>query len=92
MTLDCSNFTQIQEICGNNSCDCVIGLLNPSQLLYIMIPAIWFVFLWIGRIIFMSCECGALWHTRKEMYSFIYFAIFSFVSTLILSLILWWLG
>lgn len=59
--------------------------------IYIIVPLVWFIFLWICRIFFMRCECGAFYHTDEEKKEFLKFVIGSILSSMVIfaGLVVW---
>ena len=51
---------------------------------YYLIPILWFVGLWTFAMMYVRCECGDFYHTKKEKKEFINFVWFSILSTIVI--------
>lgn len=52
--------------------------------LFVVIPLMWFMFLWTFQIFFGRCECGSFYHTEKDKKEFFNFVWFSILSSLVI--------
>ena len=48
------------------------------------LPIFWFIGLWVFAFMFMRCECGSFYHTKKERKEFFNWCWFSVLSTLVI--------